>query len=254
MWDENAEVWTQLARAGYDVYRDLVNTPAFLAMLPDIQGRRGLDIGCGEGHNTRLLAQRGATMTALDISATFIRYARQTEREQPLGIEYQIASGVELPFGDRMFDFATAFMSLMDMADSESAIREAFRVIKPGGFFQFSISHPCFLTPQWKWVKDDSGQRIGVVCGQYFDQKPARVAEWTFSHAPAELKETLRNFKAPIFQRTLSVWLNLLANTGFQIERATEPLADEKTATEYPTLADTRLVAYFLIIRCRKPR
>jgi 2-polyprenyl-3-methyl-5-hydroxy-6-metoxy-1,4-benzoquinol methylase len=75
MWDENAEVWTALARAGYDVYRDRVNTPAFLAMMPDIKGLRGLDIGCGEGHNTRLLAQRGAAMTAFDISPTFIRHA-----------------------------------------------------------------------------------------------------------------------------------------------------------------------------------
>jgi ubiquinone/menaquinone biosynthesis C-methylase UbiE len=254
MWDQNAEVWTKLARAGYDVYRDRVNTPAFLAMLPDVAGLRGLDIGCGEGHNTRLLAQRGAAMTALDISPTFIRHARQAEREQPLGIDYQIASGAELPFRERTFDFAVAFMSLMDMAEADRAIREAFRVIKPGGFFQFSITHPCFLTPQWKWVKDDSGQRIGVICGQYFDQKPFRIGEWIFSHLPAELKGTFRNFKAPIFQRTLSVWLNLLADTGFQIERVTEPLADEKTAAEYPTLADTRTVAYFLIVRCRKPR
>ena len=71
MWDENAEVWTRLAREGYDVYRDYVNTPVFLAMLPDVSGLSGLDIGCGEGHNTRLVAGRGAKMTALDISRTF---------------------------------------------------------------------------------------------------------------------------------------------------------------------------------------
>ena len=112
MWDENAEVWTQLARAGYDVYRDYVNTPAFFAMLPDVKGLRGLDIGCGEGHNTRLLAQRGAKMTAFDIAATFIQYAIDAEREKPLGIGYQLASGVEMPFADQSFDFATAFMSL----------------------------------------------------------------------------------------------------------------------------------------------
>jgi 2-polyprenyl-3-methyl-5-hydroxy-6-metoxy-1,4-benzoquinol methylase len=71
MWDENAEAWTKLARAGYDVSRDHVNTPAFFAMLPDVRGLRGLDVGCGEGHNTRLLAGRGARMTALDISGAF---------------------------------------------------------------------------------------------------------------------------------------------------------------------------------------
>ena len=48
-WDQNADAWTVLSRAGYDLYRDLFNTPAFMEMLPDVRGRRGLDIGCGEG-------------------------------------------------------------------------------------------------------------------------------------------------------------------------------------------------------------
>ena len=250
MWDENAEVWTQLARAGYDVYRDRVNTPAFFAMLPEVRGLSGVDIGCGEGHNTRLLAQRGAQITAIDISDTFLRHAGEMEQQKPLGIRYQKASALDLPFDEGRFDFAVAFMSLMDMPESERAIREAFRVIKPGGFFQFSICHPCFQTPLWRWITDESGKRLGVVCGEYFDQKPGRIIEWVFGSAPA----TLRKFKTPVFDRTLSDWLNGLLDTGFQIERLTEPHADEKTAAEYPAVADTRSVAYFLIVRCRKPR
>ena len=60
MWEHNAAAWVELSRAGYDVYRDLVNTPAFLAMLPDVAGLVGIDLGCGEGHNTRLVRDRGA--------------------------------------------------------------------------------------------------------------------------------------------------------------------------------------------------
>jgi len=254
MWEDNAEAWTQLARAGYDVYRDYVNTPAFLAMLPDVKGLGGLDIGCGEGHNTRLLARRGARMTAFDISPTFIRYAQEAEREKPLGIQYQLASGLEMPFADGVFDFATAFMSLMDMPEPDRAIREAFRVIKPGGFLQFSTTHPCFQTPLWKWVRDENANKLGVICGQYFDQKPARIDEWTFSSAPKELTDKLRKFRIAYFDRTLSEWINLLLNSGFQIERMAEPHADEKTAAECPSVADTRLVAFFLIVRCRRPR
>ncbi len=56
---EYAQLKHDLARAGFDVYRDALNTPAFLAVLPDVRGQRGLDVGCGEGHNTRLLAERG---------------------------------------------------------------------------------------------------------------------------------------------------------------------------------------------------
>src|SRR5882724_9125344 len=111
-WNESAESWVKLARAGYDIYRDHLNTPAFFAMLPDVTGLAGLDIGCGEGHNTRLLAKRGAVVTAaIDIAEAFIAHARQAEADAPLGIEYRVASAVALPFPAATFDFATGFMS-----------------------------------------------------------------------------------------------------------------------------------------------
>src|SRR6476661_5018446 len=116
-WNANADAWTKLARAGYDIYRDHLNTPAFFEMLPDVHGLTGLDIGCGEGHNTRLLARRGARVTAIDIAENFIAHARRTEAGEPLGIDYRIASAVELPFEDASFDFATGFMSLMDVPE-----------------------------------------------------------------------------------------------------------------------------------------
>src|SRR5215472_9808894 len=110
-WNANANPWTKLARAGYDVYRDYLNTPAFFEMLPDVAKMSGLDIGCGEGHNTRLLARRGARVTGNDIAEDFITHARQAESQDPLGITYHVASAVELPFSNAAFDFATGFMS-----------------------------------------------------------------------------------------------------------------------------------------------
>src|SRR5262252_11018362 len=103
LWEANAECWTRYARAGYDVYRDALNTPAFLAMLPPISGLRGLDVGCGEGANTRALARLGAKMCAIDLAPTFIRYARATEESDPLGIVYQVADAISLPFTDASF-------------------------------------------------------------------------------------------------------------------------------------------------------
>src|SRR5205807_5596481 len=84
-WNESAESWTKLARAGYDVYRDYLNTPAFFAMLPSVEGLAGLDIGCGEGHNTRLLSERGARVTAIDIAEVFIAHPAppQPARRKP---------------------------------------------------------------------------------------------------------------------------------------------------------------------------
>src|SRR5690349_5224217 len=147
MWEANAETWTRHARTGHDVYRDALNTPAFLAMLPPMSGLHGLDVGCGEGSNTRELARLVARMHAIDIATTFIRHARATEASDPLGIIFQVADALSLPFADNSLDFATAFMSMMDMPDQGRALREAHRVLRPDGFLQFSILHPCFAPP-----------------------------------------------------------------------------------------------------------
>ena len=90
-WEENAKSWTVLVRAEYDVYRDVLNTPAFLIFLPAIVGLKGLDIGYGEAGNTKVLARKGATMFGIDLAPTFIRHAREAEQHTPLNIEFHLA-------------------------------------------------------------------------------------------------------------------------------------------------------------------
>ncbi len=252
-WDGNAEQWTMLARAGYDFYRNRLNTPAFFEMLPPVDGLRGLDIGCGEGYNTRLLAQQGARMAALDISQVFVQHAHALEAQEPLGITYLAASAVELPFPGAAFDFATAFMSLMDIPETGAVLAEAYRVLKPGGFFQFSISHPCFDTPHRRNLRDEQGLTYAIEVGDYYRNLDGEVMEWLFSAAPAEIKVGLVRFQVPRFTRTLSQWLNLLIGTGFLLERIEEPRPDDETVRDCPDLQDAQVVAYFLHVRGRKP-
>jgi ubiquinone/menaquinone biosynthesis C-methylase UbiE len=99
----------------------------------------------------------------------FVRYARDEERSHPAGIRYAAASAQSLPFRDAAFDFATAFMSLMDMPEPHAALREAWRVLRPGGFLQFSIMHPCFDPPYRKLLRDSQGFAYALEVGGYFD-------------------------------------------------------------------------------------
>ena len=78
-------------------------------------GLVGLDIGCGEGHNTRLLARRGARVMAIDISERFVAHARQAEADDPKGIDYRVASAIDLPFDRGCFRLRDRFMSFMDV-------------------------------------------------------------------------------------------------------------------------------------------
>jgi ubiquinone/menaquinone biosynthesis C-methylase UbiE len=252
-WNDSAEVWTTLSRLGFDVYRDYLNTPAFLAMLPNVDGLSGLDIGCGEGYNTRLLVKRGARMTAIDISEVFIGYARQAEADDPVGIDYRVASAVELPFAGATFDFATGFMSLMDVPETDRALGEAYRVLRPGGLLQFSIMHPCFDTPHRRNLRDSTHRTYAIEVGDYFLGREGEIDEWLFKAAPPQVKHGLRKFRLPHFSRTLSQWLNLLIETGFLLERVEEPWPSDEVVAAHPDLQDAQVVSYFLHLRVRKP-
>jgi ubiquinone/menaquinone biosynthesis C-methylase UbiE len=251
-WEANAGTWTELSRAGYDVYRDHNNTPGFLAMLPPVDGLSGLDIGCGEGTNTRHLGRLGARMHAIDVAPTFIARARETEAREPLGITYEVADAQALPFADGRFDFATAFMSLMDVPDTRAALAEAYRILRAGGFLQFSIMHPCFAPPHRRVIRDAAGTAQAVEVARYFDHADGEVQHWTFSAAPETVQSRVTPFATPVFHRTLSEWLNGVIETGFTVERMGEPSVDEATALRVPAVADTRITPLFLHVRARK--
>jgi len=262
-WDENADNWTKLARLGYDRCRNLINTPAFFKMIPNVSGLKGLDLGCGEGYNTRIAAEKKAQMTGIDISKKFIKHARETEEREPLGITYQNANAVDLPFSDDQFHFVIATMSLMDIADHEKALAEVFRVLKPKGFFQFSISHPIMPSGSCEWIRDEretilksdgtlQPRKIGLIIKDYFMKVDGEIDEWIFGAAPKEMTEKMRKFRIPRFKHTLSEWLNLLIKTGFILEEFCEPYASDEVLKEYPEEYDSRIIPFFLIIRCRK--
>ncbi len=125
-------------------------------------------------------------MTGLDIAPTFLRHARETEAADPMGIDYVLGDGVHLEFADESFDFVTAFMSLMDMADQAQVLADVRRVLKPGGFLQFSILHPCFVPPTRRNIRNAEGDAVAVEIADYFDETDGRIERWIFSAIPKE--------------------------------------------------------------------
>ena len=160
---------------------------------------------------------------------------------------------MELPFEGTSFDFVTAFMSLMDIPETERVLAEIFRVLRPSGFFWFSISHPCFETPHRKTLRDESGRAYVREVGDYFRKLSGEVEEWLFSAAPPEVRAGTLPFRVPRFTRTLSEWLNLLIGTGFVLERLGEPRPSAEALRERPGLQSAQVFAFFLRVRVRKP-
>jgi len=252
-WDRNADLWAAEVRAGHDVYREYYNNPAFLAFVRDLSGKSVLDAGCGEGHNTRILARRGARICGVDISARMIELAREQERQEPLGIRYETASYTSLGmFQKDSFDAAVSFMALMDGPDFSSAMREIFRVMRPGGALYFSIIHPCFMTRGFGWLRDDSGRETGYTGTQYFNDRPW-IERLNFSKAPGAAER--EPFSVPRFDRTLSEYINSVITAGFQIEQIHEPRPTEEACREHPWLVRWREhMPLFFYVRAAKPR
>jgi len=251
-WDGNADLWTDHVRKGWDAYREYLNNPAFLKFIGNLKGKKVLDAGCGEGYNTRILARKGAQMVGIDISPKMIRHARQAERQEPLGIRYEITSFSNLSlFEDASFDTVVSFMALMDSPGYAEAIQEFFRVLRPRGGLFFSVSHPCFMTRGFGWVRDEKDEPVKLTVSDYFRRRPY-VERWHFSQLPDEERSKL--FAVPSFPRTLSKYLNTLIETGFVLKRIHEPRPSAKTCRQYPWLKRWRdIAALFFYVHAQKP-
>jgi len=236
-WERDAPVWIEQVRAGRDLYREAFNNPLFLAFLPDLVGKQVLDLGCGKGRNTRLLAQRGARLTGIDLSPTMIEAARAAEAQTPLGIDYRVGSFTGLDeIADESFDAVVSTMALMDSPGFDKTARAAFRVLRSGGDFVFSVTHPCFVTRGYRWIRDEDGQEEGLQISDYFSREPF-VESWCMKFAePPDVPK----FRTPRFPYRLEDYVNALCDAGFRTRRLSEPRPTEEMVAKNPWLARLR--------------
>jgi SAM-dependent methyltransferase len=130
-----------------------------LRLLGDIRGKRVLDVGCGAAQTTRWLAAEGARAVGMDLSLEQLRLAGP-------GVPLVRGDAERLPFADGAFDVAcSAYGALPFVADSAAVMREVARVLRPGGLWVFSVTHP------FRWCFPDSDTALTVTTS-YFDRTP----------------------------------------------------------------------------------
>jgi SAM-dependent methyltransferase len=171
-WDADADSY-QAEHGPFLGDADLVWCPeglreATVGLLGAVGGRRIVEVGCGAAAGSRWLVTQGAEVVGLDLSAGMLRHASRLNDKTGIRVSLIQANATYLPFGAGRFDTAfTAFGAVPFVADSARIMREVHRVLKPGGRWVFSITHPM------RWIfLDDPGEGGLVAIHSYFDRRP----------------------------------------------------------------------------------
>jgi SAM-dependent methyltransferase len=137
-------------------------------LLGDVRGRRVLELGCGAAACSRWLSRQRADAVAMDLSAGMLRQAGEAADRSGVRVPLAQADALALPFRDGAFDIVfTAFGAVPFVADSGAVMREVARVLRPGGTWAFSITHPM------RWIFWDEPGEDGLVArSSYFDRRP----------------------------------------------------------------------------------
>jgi len=112
---------------------DKIEKEAVFAYLRPRAGMNVLDIGCGTGNYSLVLAQKGLKVTGIDISPQMLAQARAKAEKENLAIKFIIADAMALPFPNNFFDRVLAVSSVEFLPDLGAALNEAYRVLKQGG-------------------------------------------------------------------------------------------------------------------------
>lgn len=230
-YDRIADFYVEFAP---DTYDDSV-TEALLRLIGDVSGLRLLDLACGHGKMARELARHGAEVIGVDISAALLDKARSREQEHPLGIAYKYADAASPgALGGEVFDGVVCNFGLSDIDDLAGVAATVEHVLRPGGFFAFSIIHPCF--PGW----EAKGANPSWPPGRgYFTEG------WWLPDGPLEGVRP----RVGANHRMLSTYVNTLAHNGLVLEELAEPQPPSDWISAAPSVGP---VPIYFVARCRK--
>ncbi len=240
-YDEISGWYDESLKDGPIAFFHKLAIPAVLDLASEVRGRKVCDLACGQGIVARRLANLEADVVGIDISEKLLDIARRYERAGSSDISYVRDDAQKLDtVADGAFEGVVCNLALMDIPDAASVFRAVHRVLGHGGWFVFSIIHPCFLTPgSPRWVSE-GGVIVGMEVRNYFEE----------GHWRKETPEGVRG-RLGSHHRTLSTYMNALSDAGLTVEKFKEPRARKEIANHLPGYKE---VPGVLVVRCKKQR
>ena len=211
---------------------------AFRAMLPDLTGKRVLDLGCGFGWHCRFAREMGASsVLGIDLSEKMLDRAR-AETDDP-AIEYRRVAieDLDLPIGS--FDVVLSSLAFHYVARFDLVCRRVHDLLAEGGAFVFSAEHPIFTAiaaQNWHYGPDGKPMHWPV---DDYQMEGERKAHWLGADVVK-------------YHRTLATTVTTLIGTGFRITALSEPQPPPEMLAERPDTRDELRRPMFLLIAAVK--
>lgn len=219
---------------------NLFEIPTLIKILPDLEGKRILDLGCGSGERCMDYVKQGAAkVTGIDISEKMLEAARN-ENADP-HITY-----IKMPMEDigelnETFDVAISSLALHYVEDFSGVVKNVYRLLSDGGIFLFSQEHPlstCYEGTEDRWTRDETGRKIHANIANYC-LEGRKDSTWFVEGVQR-------------YHRTFSTIVNTLAGQGFKILEMAEPTATEEILKKYPEYYDLYHKPDFLFVKAEK--
>lgn len=230
VYDQIAEEYLEFARQADDPTTILgLASQSLIDLMGDVRGHVVCDLGCGAGHLSRTCVELGAaTVVGVDISMSMLAAARQSTNVR---VAYICADGQTLDaLKVETFDIVISNLALMDMADLAKTYQAVYNVLKPaGGWFVFSITHPCFQAPQTTIQANGRFITTYATEGQWFSEGEGIRA------------------KVGAYHRTVATYINLLVKTGFIIEKMLEPTLPPDSYSEMSQNVQVEIPAIMVV-------
>ena|SRR5580698_1424690 len=211
--------------------------PSLRSMLPDLQGRRILDLGCGFGWFCRWAREQGAErVLGFDVSENMLNRAIETTSDDGIVYERHDLEGIEL--AEDSFDLVFSSLTLHYIENLARLLTSVYRALGPGGWFVFSTEHPIYTAPSNPgWLIQKDGPRIWPV-DRYLIEGP-RTTDWM---TEGVIKQ----------HRTIGTTVTLLLRSGFALTGLEEWGPTEDQIAAHPEWSEHRDRPMFLLISARK--
>lgn len=218
---------------------EVLEIAAFRSVLPSLNNKRILDLGCGYGENCKYYIEQGAKeVVGIDISKKMIEKARNEFNDNK--IIYKNIPMEEIDFSDNSFDVILSSLSFHYVKDFNNLIKKISEFLRKDGILIFSQEHPIATAKKVKngWFINDNGEKLHWIMDDY-QYEEERVQSWFIDGV---IK----------YHRTFSTIINTLIMHELNILKVLEPIALEEAEKKNEKLKEERRRPPFLIIKAKK--